>query len=62
MIQYDTLNIKLWHSYFNKLNSEIKNYTELTLNLWLKNSGEFPSRTLAPLLKTGSKNVLKSLA
>ena len=33
MIQYNTLNVKLSNSQFNKLRSGIKNGTEVTLNL-----------------------------
>ena len=33
MTQYNTLNVKLSNSQFNKLRSEIKNGTEVTLKL-----------------------------
>ena len=33
MTQYNTLNVKLSNSQLNKLKSEIKNSTEVTLNL-----------------------------
>ena len=33
MIQYNTLNVKLSNSQLNKLKSEVKNGTEVTLNL-----------------------------
>ena len=52
MTQYNTLNIKLSNSQFNKLKSAIKNRTEVTLNLPLNLIGNsnyetnFPHRLL----------------
>ena len=40
MTQYDTLNVKLSSSQLNELKSEIKNVTEVTLNLLLNARGE----------------------
>ena len=60
MTQYSSLIVKLSNSQLNKLKSAIENETEAVLRL----SGEFLSRLLGPLLKTGLsliKNVIKPL-
>ena len=41
MTFYNTLNVKLSNSQLNTLKSDIKNGTELTLNLWTNVIGSF---------------------
>ena len=41
MTQYETLNVELYNSQFNKLNSGIKNGTEVTLKLSSNVVGKF---------------------
>ena len=45
MTHYNTLNVKLTHSYFNKLKSTTKNKTEATLNLSSNLIGNFNDKT-----------------
>ena len=48
MTQYNTLNAKLSNSKLNKLKSEIKNSTELTLNLSSNAIGNYNFETIFP--------------
>ena len=48
MTQYNTLSAKLSHSKLNKLKSEIKNSTELTLNVSSNAIGNYNYDTIFP--------------
>ena len=66
MTQYNTLNVKLSNSQINKLESVIKNGTEVTLNLssnWIGNCNDeanFPNKLF--LTNTQVSKLLKTFA
>ena len=66
MTQYNTLNVKLSNSQLNKLKSEIKNGTEVTLNLSSNLIGSSNDETNFPhkllLTKTQVSKVCKAFA